>query len=519
MAGKKVTKPLYTQEESNQLYESAMTNYLNEKVYGVVPHDLMHMNLNLAPLAAAGAGAAAMVGRAGNNLYKKLTTKAGAKKVYREIERLGAYIMKGEYAEKYKIQIRLRDGGKKNTIKSYDQIVDRFKETIKDDIKKYLISPIETKNGEQERQNTKSNNLQVKNVDSATIYFLIKKYDTLFKELGKDFPDLNKNTTASTKDIDIAEQIKEVCEHNLQYADQYINKLIELFEKKFTIKGIINKEKEGNADRVQKWSMILKAAWENVKKDIREYYSGLPKDIAKTVEFVALYKLVDKLYKKIPSINSDVDAIKARIEKELNNSITTGCMFDVQWYKSKTDVYQAICIAKDERQPDNALLLQAVREIDIDDIITKFNKDYKTNYQCTDIKFYFFRAIGDPTNKRRKTELFKESDTDRALYLKYINVNDSDLKQLNNKLIDANWMAGHCGISIICKITNRNNYSGQSATVKAGAFIQKWNYVENSVKLPTQSAQPTTNGNDDNKSADSSTGTQNGNGTNPTAAK
>ena len=34
-------------------------------------------------------------------------------------------------------------------------------------------------------------------------------------------------------------------------------------------------------------------------------------------------------------------------------------------------------------------------------------------------------------------------------------------------------MAGHCGISIICKITNRNNYSGQSATVKAGAFIQK----------------------------------------------
>ena len=165
---------------------------------------------------------------------------------------------------------------------------DRAIHHIKDDIKKYLISPIETKNGEQERQNTKSNNLQVKNVDSATIYFLIKKYDTLFKELGKDFPDLNKNTTASTKDIDIAEQIKEVCEHNLQYADQYINKLIELFEKKFTIKGIINKEKEGNADRVQKWSMILKAAWENVKKDIREYYSGLPKDIAKTVEFVAL---------------------------------------------------------------------------------------------------------------------------------------------------------------------------------------------------------------------------------------
>lgn len=252
MAGKKVTKPLYTQEEINQLYESAMTNYLNEKVYGVVPHDLMHMNLNLAPLAAAGAGAAAMVGRAGNNLYKKLTTKAGAKKVYREIERLGAYIMKGEYAEKYKIQIRLRDGGKKNTIKSYDQIVDKFKETIKKDVSAYIVP--------NNNDNNEDIKLQTENIDKATVYYLIKKYDTLFKELGKEFPDLNNVHTASTKDIDIAEQIKDVCERNLQYADRYIEKLIDIFEKKFTIKGIINKEKEGNADRVQKWSMILKAA-------------------------------------------------------------------------------------------------------------------------------------------------------------------------------------------------------------------------------------------------------------------
>ena len=46
--------------------------------------------------------------------------------------------------------------------------------------------------------------------------------------------------------------------------------------------------------------------------------------------------------------------------------------------------------------------------------------------------------------------------------------------------------------------------------------------MPNSIELPTQSAQPTTNGNNGNTpdtSAGSSTGTQNGNGTNPTETK
>lgn len=437
MAGKKVTKPLYTQEEINQLYESAMTNYLNEKTYfGVVPHDLMHMNLNLAPLAAAGAGAAALVGRAGNNLYKKLTTKAGAKKVYREIERLGAYIMKGEYAEKYKIQIRLRDGGKKNTIKSYDQIVDRFKETIKKDVSAYIVP-----NNDSNNEDIK---LQTENIDKATVYYLIKKYDTLFKELGKEFPDLNNSNTTATKDIDIAEQIKDVCERNLQYADRYIEKLIDLFEKKFTIKGIINKEKEGNADRVQKWSMILKAAWENVKKDIREYYSGLPKDIAKTAEFVALTKLIDELYKRLPSINNDVAALEAKFK----NALTKACeasnyvfKYDVKAVNNGTDNYQTIYIANDNRHMDNKIQLGQIKDaIDIDDILATFNKQYKTNYQYTDSRFYYLRAIGprpaSESNERRKTEKFQENDNDRSLYTKSIKSTDPDLADLNGAMID-----------------------------------------------------------------------------------
>ena len=351
---------------------------INERTYHkVTPHDLMHMNGmfdGIGTAAKAGAGAAAAAGVAGGkaivNGFKKATTKGGAKKVYKRIEELAAYITEGQYPEKFKISIPIatKDGSKTaSTIKSYDDILTNFKEEIQKDLDNY----------------NEHNEADASLNDTGSLTYIVDKYKKLFVAVNKDFPDVK-----TIGDEDFYTEIRSTCNSNLSSADTYIAKLIDKFEKKFTIKHVLNKENEGNVERVQKWSMVLKSAWENKKKDIKNKYQQLPRDIVKSAEFVAMNKLVQDLYEKIPNSQTAIQSIL----DDWSQKVDTLCQNRAfEWYVT-TDA-RGTYINIDKQNSVNNALFSNINALSLQkDIIAPYNRTNKTSYNIISRKLDFVYA-------------------------------------------------------------------------------------------------------------------------------
>lgn len=262
--------------ESLGLDDEKETEFLNEagQYFGVVPHDLMHMDLDFGKLKKIGlgglgalAGAGLLAGKGIKNLLRRLLTKEGAKRVYRRIEELKAYICDGEYADKLRLTITMRNGDQVNTIRSYDQIVDAFKKNIQDDLDQYAASGVTKRKlkesldeaGEEtvRRDEYKGSNTQSRLIDRSTMMYLLGKYSKLMRLVNKEFPDLRNGGYGYSggsygEGDDLYDMIKRTCEKNLSHSDRYIDKLIEKFEKKFTIKKLFDKENLGNEKAVAK---------------------------------------------------------------------------------------------------------------------------------------------------------------------------------------------------------------------------------------------------------------------------
>lgn len=262
--------------ESLGLNDKKQAEVLNEagQYFGVVPHDLMHMDLDFGKLKKIGlgglgalAGAGLLAGKGMSNLIKRLLTKEGAKRVYRRIEELKAYICDGEYADKLRLTITMRNGEHVNTIRSYDQIVDAFKKNIQDDLDQYASSGVmkrkikesvsEADEETVRRDEYKGSNTQSRLIDRSTMMYLLGKYSKLMRLVNKEFPDLRNGGYGYSgggygEGDDLYDMIKRTCEKNLSHSDRYIDKLIEKFEKKFTIKKLFDKDNPGNERAVAK---------------------------------------------------------------------------------------------------------------------------------------------------------------------------------------------------------------------------------------------------------------------------
>ena len=415
------------------------TAILNEagQYFGVVPHDLMHMDLDFGKLKKLGlgalgalAGAGVLAGKGMSNLIKRLLTKEGAKRVYRRIEELKAYICDGEYADKLRLTITMRDGKQVNTIRSYDQIVDAFKKNIQDDLDQYASSGVTKRRlkesideaGEEtiRRDEYKGSNTQSRLIDRSTMMYLIGKYSKLMRLVNKDFPDLRNGGYGYSgggygEGDDLYDMIKRTCEKNLSHSDRYIDKLIEKFEKKFTIKKLLDKDNPGNERAVAKWSAALHSAWDAKKQDIMTRYNQIPRDICRSAEFLAMYKLIVKLYRNMPDSRYDVDTITAEIKK--SGAAALQSMFNGNWYTVNSG-NKAVVIGVDNTMGNQTLYNAFLNAVDAGEIINKFNKSHKTDYKYGNENAYYVVRMDFGKTKQKPAPMHLVSQSNPHLFAK-----------------------------------------------------------------------------------------------------
>lgn len=436
-----------THKERSILSESD----INEKeVHAVLPHDLMHMNgmFDGAKGAAKTAGGVALAGATAAGMgiangVKRALVKTRAKNAYKNIEELGAYIIYGDYANKFRISVNILNNNntkKKVTIRSYNDILELFKKEIQEDIDDYNAH----------------NNADDSLSDAATLSYIASKYKKLFVAINKDFTAI-KEVSGQT---DFYDSTKEVVSDNVKAMEEYINKLITRFEEKCTPYSILKKkDNNGNVkipEYVKKWSGALKSAWNKIKKnEISPKFDKLIRDVVKSSEFVTLYKLVEKLYKNVPTDRSILDSVLAEWENQIS-TVTGNRLFE--WNLLTGQVNNTISI--DSNNATNKAIFVNINRISVQNILNQLNRTNKTSFNLLTRKLNFVYA--DNKDDLSGADNFVDSNNLRNYNVK------------NNVLVaDANgnypWINEHIFIKGYIKISNGNS---------------SWNTMEGSILIP-----------------------------------